>query len=152
VNGGFLVHPTFEKRSVEEARALGKQVIKPETSELMRQLFRANVERGTAKKADVPGFNVGGKTGTAEKVIGGRYSKDKSMTDFMAAFPTDNPQYVLLIMLDEPKKVAETGGANTAGANAAPTAGRIIARIAPLLSIQPRLDRLAGAEPVSAAP
>jgi cell division protein FtsI (penicillin-binding protein 3) len=150
VNGGYLIPPTFEKRSAEEAHALAKQVIKPETSELMRQLFRANVERGTAKKADVAGFSVGGKTGTAEKVINGRYSKDKSMTDFIAAFPSDDPQYVLLVMLDEPKRVAETGGAATAGANAAPTTGRIITRAAPLLSVTPRLDRLAGAEPVSA--
>jgi cell division protein FtsI (penicillin-binding protein 3) len=150
VNGGYLIPPTFEKRSAAEAHALAKQVIKPETSEFMRQMFRANVERGTAKKADVAGFDVGGKTGTAEKVINGRYSKDKSMTDFIAAFPSNDPQYVLLVMLDEPKKVAETGGAATAGANAAPTAGRIIARAASLLSVQPKLERLAGAEPVSA--
>ena len=152
LNGGYLIPPTFEVRTVEQARALGVQVIKPETSEQMRLMFRANVERGTAKKADVAGFDVGGKTGTAEKVINGRYAKDKNMTDFIAAFPSNDPQYVLLIMLDEPKKVAETGGATTAGANAAPTAGRIIARAAPLLSVQPRLPRLAGAEPVSAAP
>jgi cell division protein FtsI (penicillin-binding protein 3) len=148
VNGGYLVPPTFEMRSIEQAKALAKQVIKPETSALMRQLFRINVERGTARKADVAGFNVGGKTGTAEKVINGHYAKDKNMTDFLAAFPTDDPQYVLLVMLDEPKKVAETAGAATAGVNAAPTAGRIIARAAPLLSISPRLDRLAGAEPL----
>ncbi len=151
VNGGYLLKPTFAKRTAEEAQAQAVQVIKPETSEFMRQLFRANVERGTAKKADVVGFNVGGKTGTAEKVINGRYAKDKNMTDFLAAFPSDNPQYVLLVMLDEPKRVAETGGAATAGANAAPTAGRIIARAAPLLSISPRLDRLAGAERESTA-
>lgn len=151
MNGGYLVQPTFQKRTEEEARALARQVIKPETSDLMRQLFRANVERGTAKKADVAGFNVGGKTGTAEKVVDGRYSKDKRMTDFMAAFPSDDPQYILLVMLDEPKKVAETGGAATAGANAAPTAGRIISRAAPLLSIAPRLARLAGAEQVTTA-
>lgn len=152
VNGGYLVPPTFKMRTAEEARKLSTQVLKPETSEQMRELFRANVVRGTAKKADVAGFSVGGKTGTAEKVVNGRYDKDKNMTDFIAAFPTDNPQYVLLIMLDEPKKVAETGGAATAGANAAPTAGRIIARAAPLLDVKPRLDRLAGAEPVSVNP
>ncbi|MES2905842.1 MAG: penicillin-binding protein 2 [Pseudomonadota bacterium] len=149
MNGGYLVHPTFEKRSEEEARTLAKQVIKPETSDMMRGLFRANAERGTAKKADVAGFDVGGKTGTAEKVVGGRYSKDKLMTDFMAAFPMDDPQYILLVMLDEPKRVAETGGFATAGVNAAPTAGRIISRVAPMLSIAPRLARLAGAEPAS---
>lgn len=151
VNGGYLVQPTFKKRSVDEARALASQVIKPETSLMMRQLFRANVLRGSGKQADVPGFDVGGKTGTAEKVIEGRYSQEKRMTDFLAVFPSKDPEYVVLVVLDEPKKVAETGGAATAGVNAAPTAGRIIARAAPLLSVSPQLDRLAGAEPLSLA-
>ena len=83
--------------------AIAKQVIKPETSEKMRYLMRLNVEKGTASKADVKGYYVGGKTGTAEKVISGRYSKTKVLTSFMAVLPADQPRYLLLIMLDEPQ-------------------------------------------------
>ena len=151
MNGGYLVQPTFQKRTIEEARALAPRVLKAATSDQMRDVFRQNVLTGSGKKADIAGYNVGGKTGTAEKVINGRYNKDRLMTDFMAAFPMDKPEYVLLVVLDEPKKNAETGGTAVAGFNAAPTAGRIITRAAPLLSITPRLDRLAGAEPVSFA-
>ena len=72
----------------------------------MRYLMRLNAEKGTATKADVPGYYVGGKTGTAEKVVNGRYSKTKLLTDFMAVLPADNPRYLLLIMLDEPQAIA----------------------------------------------
>lgn len=147
MNGGYLVQPTFRKRSEEEAMASAPHVLKRETSDLLRQMFRANVLNGSGKRADVAGFEVGGKTGTAEKIVNGRYAKDRNMTDFLAAFPTSDPQYILLVMLDEPKKVAETGGASTAAVNAAPLAGRVIARAAPLLGIAPKIDRLAGAEP-----
>src|SRR5581483_5320235 len=80
VNGGHMIPPTFLKRGEQEAMALAKQVIKPETSDKMRYLMRLNVEKGTATRAEVKGYYVGGKTGTAEKVIGGRYSKTKSLT------------------------------------------------------------------------
>ena len=72
----------------------------------MRYLMRLNVEKGTATKADVAGYYVGGKTGTAEKVVGGRYSKTKVLTSFMAILPADKPHYLLLIMLDEPQPTA----------------------------------------------
>ena len=140
VNGGWLIPPTFLKRSEEEARALARQVIKPETSDKMRYLMRLNAEKGTASKADVKGYYVGGKTGTSEKVIGGRYSKTKLLTTFTAIMPSDRPRYQLLIMLDEPQPTAETHGFATSGWNAAPTAGKVIARIAPLLGLEPRLD------------
>ena len=140
VNGGVLIPPTFLKRSEAEARALATQVIKPETSEKMRYLMRLNAEKGTASKADVKGFYVGGKTGTSEKVIGGRYSKTKLLTTFTAVMPADQPRYSLLIMLDEPQPLKETFGFATAGWNAAPTAGKVIARIAPLLGMEPRFD------------
>ncbi len=140
LNGGYLIPPTFLKRSPEKARALAKRVIKPETSVAMRYLMRLNAEKGTATRADVKGYYVGGKTGTAEKVINGRYSKTRLMTDFMAVLPADEPRYLVLIMLDEPKPIPETHGFATSGWNAVPVAAKLIARIAPLLGLEPRFD------------
>ena len=110
MNGGNLIAPTFLKRSEEEAMALARRVIKPETSEKMRYLMRLNVEKGTASRADVKGYYVGGKTGTSEKVVGGRYSKTKVLTTFTAVLPADQPRYALLVMLDEPQALPETPG------------------------------------------
>jgi cell division protein FtsI (penicillin-binding protein 3) len=140
MNGGILIPPTFLKRTEAEAQALGKRVIKPETSVMMRYLMRLNVEKGTASKADVPGYYIGGKTGTADKVVFGRYSNTKVLTDFMAVMPADNPRYLLLIMIDEPHPTPESHGFKTSGWNAVPTGGAVVARIAPLLGIPPRLD------------
>jgi cell division protein FtsI (penicillin-binding protein 3) len=139
-NGGLLIPPTFLKRTEEEARAVAKRVIKPETSEKMRFLMRLNAEIGTARKADVKGYYIGGKTGTAEKVVNGRYAKKKVLTLFTAVIPADKPQYQLLIMLDEPQALKETYGFITSGWNAVPTAGAVISRIGPLLGIEPRFD------------
>jgi cell division protein FtsI (penicillin-binding protein 3) len=140
MNGGYLIPPTFMKRSEEEARALAKKVLKSETSEKMRYLMRLNAEIGTAKQADVKGYYIGGKTGTAEKVVNGRYSKKQVLNSFTAIIPADNPQFQLLVMLDEPKALPETHGFITSGWNAVPTGGKVIARIAPLLGIEPRFD------------
>jgi cell division protein FtsI (penicillin-binding protein 3) len=140
MNGGLLIPPTFLKRSEAEARALAKQVIKPETSAAMRYLMRLNAEKGTATRADVKGYYVGAKTGTAEKVVNGRYAKTKLLTDVMAVLPADDPKYLLLIMLDEPQVIAETHGFATSGWNAVPVAAKVISRIAPLLGIEPRFD------------
>ena len=140
VNGGYLIPPTFLKRTEEEAMALAKRVIKPETSEKMRFLMRLNAEIGTAKRADVKGYYIGGKTGTAEKVINGHYVKKRVLNAFTAILPADNPRYQLLIMLDEPQPLKETFGFITSGWNAVPTGGNVIARIAPLLGIEPRFD------------
>jgi cell division protein FtsI (penicillin-binding protein 3) len=140
MNGGILIPPTFLKRTEAEAQALGRRVVKPETSMMMRYLMRLNVEKGTAAKADVPGYYIGGKTGTADKVVFGRYSNTKVLTDFMAVLPADQPRYLLLIMLDEPHPTPESHGFKTSGWNAVPTGGAVVARIAPLLGIQPRLD------------
>lgn len=140
VNGGKLIPPTFIKRTKEEADALATQVIKPFTSDQMRYLMRLNAEKGSARKADVPGYRVGGKTGTAEKVINGRYSKEKVMTAFTAVFPTDAPRYALLLMLDEPKGLPETHGFRTSGWNVVPAAGKVVARIAPLLGVEPDMN------------
>ncbi|MBS7545127.1 peptidoglycan D,D-transpeptidase FtsI family protein [Ancylobacter oerskovii] len=140
VNGGWLIPPTFLKRTPEEAAQIATRVIKPETSTKMRYLMRLNAEKGSAKKADSPGYYVGGKTGTAEKVINGRYSKTRLLTSFISAFPMDDPQYLMLVMLDEPQAVEGTYGYATAGWNAAPTTARIIQRVAPLLGIMPRKE------------
>ena len=140
MNGGYLIPPTFLRRSEEEARALAKKVIKSETSEKMRYLMRLNAEIGTARQAEVKGYYIGGKTGTSEKVVNGRYSKKQVLNSFTAIVPADNPQFQVLVMLDEPKPLPETHGFITSGWNAVPTGGKVIARIAPLLGLEPRFD------------
>jgi cell division protein FtsI (penicillin-binding protein 3) len=140
MNGGYLIPPTFLKRSHEEAMALAKPVVKRETSDKMRYLMRLNAEKGTASKADVKGYYIGGKTGTSEKIEHGHYSKTKVLTTFMAVMPADQPRYLLTVMLDEPQAAPETHGFTTSGWNAAPTSGKVIARVAPLLGLEPRLD------------
>jgi len=140
VNGGKLIPPTFLKRDQAEAERLAKRVIKPETSDKMRYLMRLNVEKGTATRANVAGYYVGGKTGTSEKVVGGRYSKTKVLTSFTAIMPADKPQYLLLIMIDEPQGLPETHGFTTSGWNAVPVGAKVIERVAPLLDIPPRFD------------
>ena len=140
VNGGYLIRPTFLKRSQEDAMKVATRVIKPETSEALRFIMRINGEKGSAKKADVPGYFVGGKTGTAEKVIGGRYAKNRNFTTFTAIAPSDKPKYLFLAIYDEPKGYAESGGYSTAAWNAGVTTGRLIERAAPLLGLTPRFD------------
>jgi cell division protein FtsI (penicillin-binding protein 3) len=140
VNGGIAVTPTFRPRSRDEGMSEGHRVLKPETSASMLKLMRLNVLKGTAKRADAEGYRVGGKTGTAEKVVHGRYSTSALLTSFLAAFPTDAPEYVVLVMLDEPQRVAESSNQATAGVNAAPTVGKIVARIAPILGVTPKLE------------
>ena len=147
MNGGMLIPPTFIKRSEEEAQALGVRVIKPETSNKMRYLMRLNAEKGTASKADIKGYYVGGKTGTSEKVVGGRYSKTKLLNSFTAVMPADQPRYLVLIMIDEPQPLPETHGYATSGWNAAPAAGKVIARIAPLLGLGAAARSAAGRAP-----
>lgn len=140
VNGGLLINPTFLKRTRAQAMAIAKRVLKPSTSVDMRYLLRLNAEIGTGTFANVEGYYVGGKTGTAEKVVNGRYAKHRLRTDFIAVLPADKPKYLVLIMLDEPQAVPGTHGFATAGWNAGPTAGKVIARVAPLLDIEPRFD------------
>ncbi|PZN99603.1 MAG: penicillin-binding protein [Hyphomicrobiales bacterium] len=140
VNGGTLITPTFLKRSEEEAKKVGIRVIKPETSEAMRFIMRLNGEKGSARKADVAGYFVGGKTGTAEKVINGRYAKNRNFTTFTAIAPSDKPKYLFLAIYDEPKGYAESGGYSTAAWNAGITTGRVIERTAPILGLSPRFE------------
>ncbi|MBR9971124.1 peptidoglycan D,D-transpeptidase FtsI family protein [Magnetospirillum sulfuroxidans] len=137
VNGGIF-HPLTLAHRPDDAPIPGEMVLKQKTSTQMRQLMRMVVTDGTGKKADVPGYEVGGKTGTAEKAAHGGYRKKAVLSSFVAAFPMDNPRYVVVAMIDEPQGTKETYGFITAGWNAAPTAGRIIAQIAPMLGIAPK--------------
>ncbi|MDP4823612.1 MAG: penicillin-binding transpeptidase domain-containing protein [Aestuariivirgaceae bacterium] len=139
MNGGMMIEPTFLKRSAEDAAMVSQRIISAETSEKMRYLFRLNATNGTGGKADVPGYRVGGKTGTAEKVVKGGYSKNARLNSYLAAFPMENPRYVTLVMLDEPKPTPDSHGYATSGYNAVPTSGRLISRIAPMLGITPEL-------------
>ena len=136
MNGGKLLQPTLFPRSREKADQIARQVIHKKTSDLMRYLFRLNVLKGSGRRAEVQGYLVGGKTGTAEKVVNGRYSSAKRFNAFLSAFPVDNPQYVVLVVIDEPKPEKGKHSA-TAGLNAAPTVAAIIKRSAPLLGVRP---------------
>ncbi len=140
VNGGQMVRPTFLKRSESEAKKDAPQVIRSDTSEAMRYVMRLNAERGSASKASVAGYYVGGKTGTAEKVFGGRYVKNRLFNTFMAIAPADDPRYLFLVTIDEPQGLPETHGFATSGWNAAPTAGALIERVAPLMGLPPMFE------------
>ena len=139
VNGGKLIPPTLFVRSKAQADAIAHRVVKPETSDAMRYLFRLNVLKGSGRRAEVAGYRVGGKTGTAEKVVNGRYSNAKRFNAFLAAFPIDDPQYVVLVIIDEPKPESGQYSA-TAAVNAAPMVANIIRRSAPILGIQPKFS------------
>jgi cell division protein FtsI (penicillin-binding protein 3) len=109
------------------------------TSARLQELLRRNVTdpAGTGKRADVPGYLVGGKTGTAEIPGPGGYRKNAVISSFLAAFPMNRPKYVVFVLLFEPKPTAAARGEVLAGLNAAPTAGRVVARIGPLLGMLP---------------
>ncbi len=159
VNGGRMIPPTFLKRDPDTVDGYATRIIKESTSRDMQHLFRLNALKGTARKAahNAIGYQVGGKTGTAEKVINGRYSKNHRLTSFVGAFPMDNPKYAVLVMLDEPQPVKGTYGYATSGWNAVPTAGKVISRIAPVLGVAPvytedelaKLKKLAAKKPAA---
>ncbi|WP_287740809.1 penicillin-binding protein 2 [Methylobacterium sp.] len=139
-NGGELVTPTFLKRSEAEAHEKGARVISPQTSEALRFIMRMNAVHGSAKKSAIPGYFIGGKTGTAEKVINGRYAKNRLFTTFMAISPADKPRYLFLTIMDEPQPAPETFGYATAAWNSGTITGRIIERVGPVLGIPPRFE------------
>jgi cell division protein FtsI (penicillin-binding protein 3) len=136
MNGGYLMNPTFLPRTEEEARATGTKVVEDSTVSAMRYLYRLNAEKGSGKRGQVPGYRVGGKTGTAEKVVNGRYSSEKNFNAFVAVFPMDDPQYLVLTIIDEPKLEGSSRSA-TAGVTAAPIAANIIRRSASMLGVKP---------------
>lgn len=138
LNGGTIAPPTFHPRTVEDTAAVSQRVFSPAVSQTMRDLMALNAAEGSGRRARVPGYRVGGKTGTAEKAVRGRYADDKRINSFLAAFPIDDPAYIVLAVLDEPKpEPGETQA--TAGMNAAPTVAGIVSRIAPMLGVVPRL-------------
>jgi cell division protein FtsI (penicillin-binding protein 3) len=136
INGGIYRAPTILLRE-PDARITGDRVIAPRTSEQMRRLMRLVVEKGTAKSANVPGYLVGGKTGTAEKNVGGQYKKDARISSFVGAFPMNAPKFLIYMMLDEPKGNRSTFGYATAGWVVAPSIQRIVTRIAALYGLPP---------------
>ncbi len=138
VNGGFAVKPTVIARGNVSGGA-SERVVSAATSTRIRELMRLNVThaQGTGRRADVPGYEVGGKTGTAEMPARGGYKESAVISSFLAAFPTSAPRYVVLVLLFEPQGSAETRNQITAGLNAAPATGRVIARVAPLLDVLP---------------
>ncbi|HEY4202657.1 MAG TPA: penicillin-binding protein 2 [Devosiaceae bacterium] len=140
VNDGNYVPPTFYKRSPEDAEKLYKRLISPQTSLEIRELMRLNALEGSGSRMNMyaDGFRVGGKTGTAEKVVNGQYS-NKDFNVFASAFPLDNPRYAMVILVDEPHAENAQRG-TTAGWNAGEVTGKIIARVAPMLGIAPNFD------------
>ena len=143
VNGGTLVRPTFVKQSAPQK---GERVVSESTSRTMRDLMRLVVTEGTGSKADVPGYEVGGKTGTADKPVNGSYGRHLLISSFAGVFPMSQPQYLVFVMIDEPKGTKASFGFATGGWTAAPAVGRIISRVAPLLGVR-RSDTLAAANP-----
>ena len=136
VNGGIWRPATLHK--VEPGHApRGRRVFKASTSARMNQLLRMIVSFGTGRKADAPGFRIGGKTGSAEKPGVGGYRRSSLISTFAAAFPMDRPRYVIVAMLDEPQGTAASSYQRTAAWNAAPIVGKVVPRVGPLLGIMP---------------
>lgn len=140
MNGGVLVKPTLIKNSSHvngDKRRPDLRVISPQTSHRMRQLMRLVVTEGTGSKADVEGFLVGGKTGTAEKPGKGGYSRKKLISSFLGVFPMDAPRYVVFVMVDEPQGNKVSYGYATGGWVGAPTVSRVISSMASVLGMTP---------------
>ena len=140
VNGGIWRPATLLKLSPDQVPA-GRQVISPATSARMRQLLRLVVLKGTGKKAEAPGYRVGGKTGTAEVATKAGYAKNRNVSTFAAAFPMDAPRYVVVVMIDSPIANAQSSGQATAGWTAAPVVSRVIMRTGTMLGVMPDRNR-----------
>ena len=136
-NGGWLIEPTLIKRDGPAPR---ERVISDKTSKIMRELLREVVTEGTGKLANAEGYDIGGKTGTAEKSERHGYDKHALLSSFLAIFPAQAPRYLVIVILDEPHGTKATYGFATAGWTAAPTAARVIERAAPILQVNPRWD------------
>ncbi|TVQ53946.1 MAG: penicillin-binding protein 2 [Rhodobacteraceae bacterium] len=166
VNGGFRVRPTLDPDAPDVTLPgpdQAAQVLSAEASKAMRRILRESVTNGTGRSAEAPGYEVGGKTGTADKPRpGGGYFRDRVMSTFAAAFPMSDPEWVLVLTLDEPEDRSGPVPRRTAGWTAAPVTGEAIRRLAPLLGLRPALppdpepaptaDALVAARPVATAP
>jgi len=150
VNGGTRVRPTLLRQPGPQQ---GERLVSEATSRAMREILRAVVTDGTASFAEVPGYRVGGKTGTADKPrkAGGGYYEDKVISTFASVFPADDPKYVLVVTLDEPQETTGEQPRRTAGWTAVPVASEITRRVAPLLGLRPAVEAapLAGLTPAS---
>jgi cell division protein FtsI (penicillin-binding protein 3) len=132
VNGGTLHNPSFLKLDEQPS---GKRVIKESTSDTMRQMLRSVAIDGTGKKANIEGYEVGGKTGTANRAESGGYNESQTMASFVAVFPMSSPKYLVYVIFDRPNYSFNTGGMV-----AAPVAGRVVKNIAPLLGVRPQIN------------
>ena len=140
-NGGVWHPATLLKVGEGHKVPAGHRVFSQDTSYRMRALLRLVVTDGTGKRADAPGYRVGGKTGTAEKIVGGRYTSNAVVTSFAGVFPMDEPRYVVVAMLDDPKATSDTYGFHTAGWNVAPVVSKVVSRIGPMLGVMPDMHR-----------
>ncbi|PWC50913.1 peptidoglycan D,D-transpeptidase FtsI family protein [Azospirillum melinis] len=134
INGGLFHKPTLLKRQ-PDGEVPTEQVVSRQTSDMMRRMFRFVVTEGTGKSAEVKGYVVGGKTGTADKQKGKHYQKNSRMSSFLGAFPMNDPRYIVYVLVDEPQATAKTYGYATGGWVAAPAVGRIVKQIGPLLNV-----------------
>ncbi|MEG3153446.1 peptidoglycan D,D-transpeptidase FtsI family protein [Sphingomonas sp. RB1R13] len=140
-NGGVYHPATILKVDKNHPVGPAHRVFTEETSYKSRSLLRLVVMKGTGKNADAPGYRIGGKTGTAEKIVGGHYTSASVVTTFAGVFPMEEPRYVIVAMLDDPKPTPKTFGFHTAGWNVAPLVGRTVSRIAPMLGVRPDMKR-----------
>ena len=154
LNGGYEV-PLTVRKLPPHYQPQRRRVMKETTSDAMLQLMRANVVTGSGKSADIKGLRVGGKTGTGEKVVDGRYSHELNISSFAAVFPSDGgprtKRYFVLVLMDEPKGGQTTGLGRTGGGAAAPPAGKVINRIAPFLGVARVADPPPAPPPLQAA-
>jgi cell division protein FtsI (penicillin-binding protein 3) len=139
INGGYKITPSLIRMKDYDLQSR-ERVVSDTTSRQMRRLMRLVVTDGTGGKADVPGYSVGGKTGTADIPQAGTYNRSKVMTSFAGIFPAHDPKYLVLAVLEEPKGIVKTHMLRGAGWNAAPTVGAIIARAAPALGVRPNAE------------
>ena len=137
VNGGEVKPLTLLKRP-EATPVAGRRVMSAATSRDMRWLMRLVVQHGTGRKANAEGYMVGGKTGTADKLLGRSYAKGARIASFIGAFPMDDPRYVVFAMVDEPKGTKKTYGYATGGWVTAPVVRKVVERMAPLVGLMPR--------------
>jgi len=136
VNGGHLIPATLIAKP-ERHDTPRQRLISEGTSRHMRRLMRLAVKYGTGEKADVPGYRLAGKTGTAEKAVAGGYARKALLSSFVGVFPGDAPRHLVFVLLDEPTGTETTAYLETGGWTAAPTVGRVVARIGPILGVEP---------------
>ena len=134
-NGGIYVAPTLQPVAADET-IVGERVMDAAAARDVMMLMRENVTDGTGGRAEAPGYLVAGKTGTAEKPSRGGYDRNRLISSFSAVFPYDDPQYAILVLLDEPQGTAATHGYATGGWTAAPAVSQIVSRIAPILGVE----------------